>query len=218
MYTFDKNVRHFIKEITTINEIFALPNTMKAVHLLTEEMNVAKGFARHGGEDYFIHPIAVAQTLLDYQIVARRLRVNKVKEADQILATALLHDILEDVEWVTKEYLETEFSKEIAQSIDNVSKRDDELTFDYLERVSSENVSALVKTADRLNNVSTLSQSSDRHREKQYFETITYYLPLIKTLRKQYFEDAAFYWQSASIIVSILNEIGRGLEQPAIKL
>lgn len=218
MKKIDKNVRHFIKEITTINEIFALPNTVKAIHLLIEEMCSEKGFSRHDGRDYFIHPVAVAQTLLDYQIIARKLRINKIKEADFILATALLHDFLEDVDWVTKEYLETEFTKEIAQYIDNVTKRSSESTEDYLTRVSSDSVSALVKTADRLNNISTLAQSSKLHRERQYTETVNYYLPIIKNLRKIYFEDAAFYWQSSSIITSILNEIGREFKKPIIKL
>jgi GTP pyrophosphokinase len=187
MAKFNKNVRHFIKEITTINEIFPIPNTVKAFYFLTSEMDNAHGFTRHDGSDYFVHPIAVAQTLLDYQIIARRLRTSNFKAADDILASALLHDVQEDIDFVTQEWLAKEFSPEIALYVDNLSKRDGEPLEDYLVRVGSSSISSLVKIGDRLNNVSTLSQSSDTHRLKQYKETKEYYLPLIKELRKNYF-------------------------------
>lgn len=211
MKSYDDRVKHFIKEISTLGKIIPLPNTNKAIHLLTTEMCAEKGFKRHDGRDYFVHPIALAQTALDFQLIQYRIKQGKTEDVDALLATCLLHDILEDISWMDSAYLIGEFGEYIYKLIDNVTKRDGESTEKYLERVQSKEISALVKILDRLNNVSTLSKSTVTHRQKQSKETREYYIPFAKKLRHQYFEDAPFYWQARTIMLSILDEVDRCL-------
>lgn len=212
MKSYDDRVKHFIKEVSTLGKIIPLPNTNKAIRLLTTEMCTEKGFKRHDGRDYFVHPIALAQTALDFQLIQYRIKQGKVEDVDALLATCLLHDILEDVSWVDSAYLTAEFGENICRLIDNVTKRDGESTEDYLERVQSREISAVVKILDRLNNVATLSKSTIKHRQKQSAETKEYYIPFAKKLRHQYFEDAPFYWQARTIMISIIAEVDRCLE------
>ena len=93
---FDSRVEHFIKEI----RVLSLPKTLKATRWLLEEMNAENGFQRHDGRDYFIHPIAVAQMALDFKIVGGLISQADTKSADILLATCLLHDIVEDVDYI----------------------------------------------------------------------------------------------------------------------
>lgn len=215
---YDERVKHFIRNLAFINSLVPLPKSRKALNLLLEEMSAEKGFVRHDGRDYFVHPIAIAQTAIDFGLVNSRINENDHNGADTLITVCLLHDILEDVQWIDREYLVNEFDYETFILIDNVSKRKDEPIEEYLRRVASKEMSALVKALDRLNNVSTLSESSPEHRAKQLYETRDYYLPFFKNLRKLYIEDRPFYWQARTIITSILNEIERCLKFEAPEL
>lgn len=205
---YDSRTRHFIKEI----RVLGLPNSIKATRLLIDEMNREKGFSRHDGQDYFIHPIAVAQTALDNKIISGLITQGKAHEADMVLSVCLLHDVIEDVEGATIESVSEMFGADIAHAVDNVTKRKDEPFNDYLARVSSLNISALVKILDRLNNVSTLSESSDKHRRHQVKETKENYLELCEVYRNIYWEFGDLFFQAKTIMESILREIERELK------
>ena len=64
---------------------------------------------RANGEPYFIHPIAVANLLADLRL------------DDATIATALLHDVVEDTN-ATKATLEEQFGTEIADLVAGVTK------------------------------------------------------------------------------------------------
>lgn len=214
-------VKFFLKKLATYNNMGEglIPFTNKAVRLLIGEMSTEKGFSRHDGSDYFVHPIAVTQTLIDFEKVKFYTGSNLTKdekrvnyESDVMLTTALLHDIIEDVGWVYREYIIKEYDEYVYQNIDNVTKREGESMEEYIKRFSSDRISAIVKVTDRLNNVSTLSESSVDHRKRQLEETNKYYLPLTKEYRYLYFEDSSFYWQARTIMQSILKEVARCME------
>ena len=70
-----------------------------------------KGIFRDSGEPYIVHPVGVANTL------------DNIMRADyESICAGLLHDTIEDVEWVTKELLEKIFTPTIAQIVDGVTK------------------------------------------------------------------------------------------------
>lgn len=90
---YDERVKHFIRNIGFLNTLSPIPKTRKALNLLLAEMSSEKGFTRHDGRDYFVHPIAVAQTAIDFGLANNRIREGNQEVADTILATCLLHDI-----------------------------------------------------------------------------------------------------------------------------
>ena len=216
---YDGRVRFLLKKLATYSELGVADKSIKATRLVLEEMSAEKGFERHDGRDYYVHPVAIAQTAIDFGLIKfctgsnlseKDIKINE--ESDALLTVCLLHDILEDVKWIDKEYLKKEYGEYIYNLIDNVTKREGENIEDYLCRVSSERISSLVKVLDRTNNVSTLSNSSLNHRKRQLKETKQYYIPLTEDLRYVYFEDAGFYWQTRTIMSSLLNEIERSIK------
>jgi (p)ppGpp synthase/HD superfamily hydrolase len=97
-----------------------------------------EGQVDKAGNPYFLHVHRVAQSPV------------LIDEIDR--AIALLHDSIEDTH-VTKELLVQEFGQEIADCVDNVTKRDGESLDDYFKRVNSNPRSARVKFADTTDNV-----------------------------------------------------------------
>lgn len=209
--TYDDRTKHFIKEIRNISQIIDLRLTNKALSLLLESMNAANGFTRHDGSDYYVHPIAVAQTALDFQLIANRIRAGKVEEADLLLAGCLLHDYLEDVnpdKFAFVDRFDAGLGEQLYNIVLNVTKTGLS-TEKYIAQVSSNPVSALIKIIDRLNNFSTLSESTTQHRKHQLEETEAVYLPLTEQFRVEFWEDASFYWQAKTIMEAIARELHR---------
>lgn len=200
---YEDQENHFIKSIV----VLGLPNTKRAARILIEEMSIEKGYQRRDGRPYYVHPIAVAQTALDFDIINDLIEIGESETADIILTACLLHDIIEDVPGYTVERIASLFTPEIAHIVDNLTKNKKEPFDRYIQRVSSHSVSALVKILDRLNNVSTLDTSTLEKREEQLYETRDIYLPLTKIYRHRYWEYSNFYFQARSIMTSMLNLI-----------
>lgn len=216
---YDKRVKFLLKKLATYHEMGVAEKAVNATKLLLAEMSKKMGFERHDGRDYYVHPVAIAQTAIDFRLVKfntgkhlSKIEVRENEESDALLCGCLLHDIIEDVEWVDKDYIINEYGEYIYNVIDNVTKREGEPTEKYLDRVASLRLSSLIKILDRLNNVSTMANSSLKHRKRQLEETRKYYLPLEKELRCIYFEDASFYWQARTFMVSLLNEVERSIK------
>ncbi|MCB9794142.1 MAG: bifunctional (p)ppGpp synthetase/guanosine-3',5'-bis(diphosphate) 3'-pyrophosphohydrolase [Alphaproteobacteria bacterium] len=135
---------------------------------------------RKSGEDYVTHPLEVSIILAEMRM-----------DVDTI-ATALLHDTLEDT-MITKEELSGLFSPEIAALVDGVTKIG-KLKFRSQQEAAAENfrkmmlaMSAdirviLVKLADRLHNMRTLGSMRDDKRRRISKETMDIYAPLAARL------------------------------------
>lgn len=133
--------------------------------------------ARHSGEPYFSHPLAVAEILIDL----------KLDQAS--IATALLHDVVEDTE-VTKEEIEKNFGEEISNLVDGVTKLGKINSIPSSERAAenfrkltlamSEDIRVLiVKLADRLHNMRTLFYVPSKEKKlKKAHESLDIYAPL----------------------------------------
>lgn len=70
-----------------------------------------EGVVRKSGEPYIIHPIAVAQILVDNQM-----------DYSTVMA-GLLHDVVEDTD-ITLDEIEQRFGKTVAKLVDGVTKID----------------------------------------------------------------------------------------------
>jgi guanosine-3',5'-bis(diphosphate) 3'-pyrophosphohydrolase len=131
---------------------------------------------RKSGEPYFIHPLAVAGLLTELGM-----------DVDT-LATALLHDTMEDC-MVTREQIAGEFNETVAGLVEGVTKIG-KLRFRSKEEAAAENFRKmllamsqdirvlLVKLADRLHNMRTLEHMRDDKRRRIAEETFEIYIPL----------------------------------------
>lgn len=131
---------------------------------------------RASGEEYFIHPYSVAEILVDLG-----LDTNTV-------AASLLHDVVEDTP-VTREQLLNEFGQEICDLVDGVTKLD-KINFSSKEEEQAENLRkmffamakdvrvVLIKLADRLHNMRSLSYLSHERQLAMARETLDIYAPL----------------------------------------
>jgi GTP pyrophosphokinase len=139
-----------------------------------------QGQQRASGEPYLSHPLEVAHLLVGFKM-------------DVTTVTAgLLHDVLEDTK-ATKDELEREFGKEIADLVDGVTKLG-KLAFSSREERQAENFRKMlvamardlrvlmIKLADRLHNMRTLDYLPPEKSRKIAQETLDIYAPLAHRL------------------------------------
>src|SRR5436309_9833652 len=136
---------------------------------------------RASGDPYFSHPIEVAGILTD------------LKLDDQTIATAILHDTIEDTV-ATPEEIERLFGKDVARLVDGVTKlseieaqseneRAAENLRKFLLALSDDIRVLLVKLADRLHNMRTLHHiPSEDKRRRIARETMHIYAPLAERI------------------------------------
>lgn len=145
-------------------------------------------FAAHGnqwrrsGDPYIMHPCSVAR------ILAEELDIRN----PEILAAALLHDTVEDVEEVTDEVIRERFGPNVEAIVEGCTKvthyTGDRQTFKKLvhRKIFSGAAAKLevmiVKLADRLHNLRTLSSMPKHKRQKIADETLDIYAPLATIL------------------------------------
>lgn len=142
-----------------------------------------KGQIRKSGEAYINHPVAVAQILAGYELDLAT------------LAAALLHDTIEDTE-VTLSQLVARFGVEIADLIDGVTKLD-RIDYGSVEQAQAATIRKMVvamaqdlrvllmKLADRLHNIRTVSALRVEKQQRVARETLDIYAPLAHRLGVQ---------------------------------
>lgn len=139
-----------------------------------------EGQRRASGEPYISHPLQVAKVLAEMRM-----------DHESIIA-AILHDVIEDTP-TAKEQLAEEFSEEVAELVDGVSKltlidstsRSDAQAENYqkmLLAMARDIRVMLVKLADRLHNMRTLRHLSLDKRRRIARETLEIYAPIANRL------------------------------------
>ena len=160
-------------------------NHRRKVDIITRAYNMAKeahkGARRRSGEPYIMHPLAVAR------IVSKEMGLGSTS-----ISASLLHDVVEDTDY-TVEDIRALFGEKIAQIVDGLTK--------ISQGMFGENVSAqaenfrkllltmsddirviLIKIADRLHNMRTLSSMILAKQYKITGETLYIYAPLAHRL------------------------------------
>ncbi|MFB3825700.1 MAG: bifunctional (p)ppGpp synthetase/guanosine-3',5'-bis(diphosphate) 3'-pyrophosphohydrolase [Bryobacteraceae bacterium] len=139
-----------------------------------------QGQKRDSGDPYIAHPLAVAHILAD-------MRMDLIA-----IQTGLLHDVVEDTS-VTVDQVRRAFGEEVAACVDGVTKL---AKFDFYSAEERQAESfrkmllamvndirvILVKLADRLHNVRTLSWLEDDRRRRIARETLEIYAPIAHRL------------------------------------
>lgn len=146
--------------------------------------NAFKYVKRDGGEPYFTHVRAVAIILIDYLFIFNRIDLQI--PAYEIIAAALLHDVVEDCENWSLERIRRDYGRNVAWLLDYVSKRPKsdfggdkvaQLVFYHERFVTAPLEFFLIKLADRLHNQLTLWSCDEQKIRNKIIETKKYYIP-----------------------------------------
>ncbi|NCW79868.1 MAG: bifunctional (p)ppGpp synthetase/guanosine-3',5'-bis(diphosphate) 3'-pyrophosphohydrolase, partial [Pelagibacteraceae bacterium] len=202
--------QQLINKIKVYNNFIDVDKLKKAYEFAESAHATQK---RHSGDPYISHPIAVANILAELRLDG------------PTITTALLHDTIEDTN-ITYQDVETKFGKEIADLVDGVTKlsklenQGKEITlgenFRKLILATAKDIRVLlVKLADRLHNMRTISSiSSDEKRIRIAKETMEIYSPLAERLGmhsiRDELEDLAFNvlnTEARSMIVDRIEKI-----------
>jgi GTP diphosphokinase / guanosine-3',5'-bis(diphosphate) 3'-diphosphatase len=138
------------------------------------------GQQRHSGDPYITHPLTVAKILAQMRMDV------------QTLIVAILHDVIEDTA-IEKIGLTETFGTEIAELVDGMSKLT-QIQFQSRAEAQAENFRKmllamakdiriiLIKLADRLHNMRTLSVVPAEKRQRIARETLDIYAPIAQRL------------------------------------
>ena len=172
---------------------------------------------RKTGEPYIYHPIAVAK------IVANEIGLGAIS-----IASALLHDVVEDSDDYTFDDIEQLFGETIARIVNGLTKISS-LSKEQNVSVQAENFRKmlltlnddvrviLIKIADRLHNMQTMDSMPAQKQVKISSETLYIYAPLAHRLGLYYIktelEDLGLKYTEPEVFNDILTKITESKEE-----
>lgn len=201
-----------IEKIMSTEKQYDLDKITAAYELANE---AHKGQERSSGEPYISHPLAVAYILLEFSM-----------DTDTIVA-ALLHDTVEDTD-ITLEIIQKKFGPDVALLVDGVTKIG-LVPLNSKEEQQAENIRKIliamskdirviiIKLADRLHNMRTLSFRPPEKQRKTSVETMSFYAPIAHRLGmndvKEEMEDLALRYLDPYGFKAIEEQIDLQKEQ-----
>lgn len=174
----------FDKLITACEEHFSMTDEERRI--ITDAFEFANkahaNVRRRSGEPYMIHPLAVAQIV-----------VEEIGLGAKSVCAALLHDVVEDTDYSVED-IKVRYGEKIASMVDGLTKMkrvgdiaqsgsEQAENFKKMLFTLSDDVRViLIKLADRLHNMRTLDSMPPKKRTKIVSETITLFAPLAHRL------------------------------------
>ncbi len=172
-----------------------------------------EGQKRISGEDYIVHPLSVAEEVLNLQL-----------DTDSICA-AFLHDTVEDcADKIDLALIRKEFGADVAEIVDGVTKLV-HIPFETKQDESIENLRKMflamskdlrvifIKLCDRLHNMRTLDVRSPEKQRSIALETMHVYAPLAHRLGiqkiKNELETLALYYLDPIGYNEVSEDIGK---------
>lgn len=164
---------------------------VRAYHVAKEAHS---GQTRKSGDPYFSHPLEVAYILASHRM------------DEETIATGLLHDVVEDTQ-ISLEEIEEKFGDQVKNLVDGVTKissisfkskdiRQSESFRKMLLAMAQDIRVIIIKLADRLHNMRTLTHMKENKQQVIAKETLDIYAPIAHRLGiswlKQELEDLCF--------------------------
>lgn len=172
---------HMFSDLKQELQTYLTPEQIQQVYTAYQFAAKAhSGQQRQSGDPYIIHPIAVAKIL------------GQMRMDVQTLIVAILHDVIEDTP-IEKNVLTSTFGCEIAELVDGMSKLT-QIQFQSRAEAQAENFRKMllamakdiriiiIKLADRLHNMRTLSAVPTAKRQRIAKETLDIYAPIAQRL------------------------------------
>lgn len=181
----------------------------KEFHVALKAYEFAKkihsGLRKDGETPEFAHQVWIAQ-------YARTLRIPD-EDMESVIASALLHDTIEDDSSVSVGSLSSVVGPTIASYTMTLSKKYYEGGYkvgkyfpEYVSKLSENPIVATVKGIDRLHNLSTMQGVFSEEKIESYKkETREYYVPMLKNARKHFTKYEAVF---ENIKLNIMDKIG----------
>lgn len=203
---FDDNfkIETLIQKILTDDKQYDLSKIISAYQFAEK---AHEGQKRSSGQDYIIHPLAVAYSLLELGM-----------DTDTICA-ALLHDVVEDTP-ATFDDLKKRFGQDVALLVDGVTKlgkvpylNKNEQKAENLRKIllamSHDIRVMIIKLCDRLHNMRTLKYCTTEKQKRISHETMDIYAPIADRLGirpvKEELEDLSFHYLDPYAYAEIEN-------------
>ena len=167
------NEEHMYTYVKTYGTLRGMKQTVKVLPFVRE---LHEGQIRKGKEKvpYIYHPLLIACHALALGF-----------DNDDVIATALLHDVCEDCDIVADELLVNEVVKLAVTRLTKMSSMGSEE--EYYVGIAENEVALIVKLLDRCNNVSSMSTGFSREKLVEYInETEKYFYPLLKRAKTDY--------------------------------
>ncbi len=167
----------FSRKVERIYSVGSCAKILKAYQYAEERHRDQK---RLSGEPYIVHPVAVAEILID-------LGMDK-----NCIVAALLHDVIEDTQ-ASEQEIKTQFGNTVVSLVQGVTKLS-MLNFKSKEEEQAENYRRMflamsndirviiIKLADRLHNMRTLSFKEPASQRRIAQETLDIYAPIAARL------------------------------------
>ena len=226
--------REFLSTIKQYNPNYDMDIISRAYDV-AEEMH--RNQLRKSGEEYLIHPLAVAVILAELGMDS------------ETIAAGLLHDVIEDTSY-TVEDMTKDFGTEVTELVDGVTKLS-ALKFESKEERQAENLRKMflamskdirvliIKLADRLHNLRTINYMTHEKIIEKCQETLDIYAPLaarlgiysmkmeLEDIALKFLDPAAYYdlaeqvsqrkGERESAINEVVEEISKALDEIGIK-
>lgn len=194
-------------------------------HAIDFATKAHSGQMRRSGEPYIIHPLAVADSLIDWGM-----------DIDTVLA-GILHDTVEDTE-ATLNDIENLFGGSVAFLVDGVTKvskaRSGMKSLEHYLPQTTDNLSKLliaigqdvrviiIKLADRLHNLSTLQYMPPQKQQKIARESLEVFAPMADRLGmgrvRMQIEELAFSYLDPKEFQHLKNALKKRLGKSTRKL
>jgi len=124
---------------------------------------IAHAGMKYGDSDYF------ETHVMD---VARRVEADP-ETTDEKIATAYLHDVVEDTSVTLDDLTALGFPWRIVYAVEAITRTEDETYFEYIERVSENRIAAFVKRHDLMSNINENTPISMKTRNMKALEMLS---------------------------------------------